>query len=112
MFIKKSSDFDKELVKNYDLILTANLEEANEEKHEELEKQELGNVDKLQKAVSMLSDVCAMLEDDDKYEKVCKKITKAIKLLGEATESEMTEIEDSEDVEKEIQEEIEEQKDE
>ena len=115
MFIKKSSEFDADLVKDYSLILTANEEneaheEECEEKHEEEEKKELGNVDKLQKAVGMLNDVCAMLEDDEKYKKVCKKIMKAIKLLGKVAEGEIEEVNTSEDVEKEVQEEIEEQK--
>lgn len=116
MFIKKSSEFDANLVKDYSLILTANDEneakEECEEKHEEEEKKELGDVDKLQKAVGMLNDVCAILEDDEKYEKVCKKVMKAIKLLGKVAEGEIEEINTSEDVEKEVQEEIEEQKEE
>jgi len=108
MFLKKSSDFDQELVNSFEQNLAAN-ETAPE-------------ADKVKKAVALLSETCELLEEDDRFDKVCKKVTKAIKLLGKIVDNEddtdeegdekVEEITSSEDAEKEVQEEIEEQQEE
>ncbi len=122
MFIKKSSEFDSNLVDSYASILKkANDEEAaaaivgaaeveaKEECEDGVDEYKDKETEKLQKVVTLLSDACSALEDDEKYKKVCKKIVKAIKLIDKITGSEAKEINSSEDVEKEVQEEIEEQ---
>lgn len=96
MFIKKSSEFDKELVSNFEKIL-----DSQEQKPE---------CDKVKKVVSLLSEACELLEGDDKFDKVCKKIMKAIEKLADVVNCEPEEITSSEDAEEDVQEEIEEQR--
>ena len=114
MFIKKSSDFDAELVKDYEkkLYARADLDETKllgDDAVVETTAHEMSEVDKLKKVVALLSEACAMIEDNDKYEEVCAKIMKAIKKLGKITDDEVVELNPSESVEKEVQEQIEEQ---
>lgn len=112
MFIKQSSEFDQKLVDDFAEILKK-ADESTEFKPEDCAKDastpECDEIDKLQKAVALLSDACSILEEDEKYSKACKKILKAIKIIEKVSKVEAKEITPSDDVEKEVQEEIEEQ---
>ena len=110
MFLKKSSEFDSGLVNEYaEILKKAGDEEKPEECAENSTAPECEEVDKLQKAVALLSDACSILEEDEKYSKACKKILKAIKIIEKVSKVEAKEITPSEDIENEVQEEIEEQ---
>jgi DNA-directed RNA polymerase subunit L len=63
------------------------------------------------KAVQLLEQACEVLENVDGTEKACKKIEKALKALGKIADLKgyVKEINSTEEIEKEVQEEIEEQ---
>ena len=109
MFLKKSSEFNASLVNEFAALLKKAEEssDAPDQTSDECKKDssapECKDIDKLQKVVTLLSDACAILEEDEKYKKVCKKIVKAIKILEKVSKVEAKEITPSEEVEKEVQ---------
>jgi hypothetical protein len=95
--IKKTAEFDAELVKQYDLILTAS--------------EDMRKTDKIKESVKLLSQACDLIEECDQKtcKKACKKIKKVIGRLGKLADECVAEITPSEDAEKEVQETIENQ---